>query len=312
MSTAQTTSPNPLAMTSFAWLQLLLLGAIWGGSFFFARVAVQVVPPLTLVLFRVAVAALALHVYLLSRGVRFWDYRHHAFEFAGLGLLMNVIPFSLLFIGQTVLGAGVESILNATTPIWTVVVAAILTVDEKVTINKLVGILLGIFGLVIMIGPGVLTGLGGPLWAEIAVICATLSYAFAGILAKRFKGVPPTVTSTGQMTASTLIMIPVVLIYDGVPAVTTIDTGVWLAILGLGLLSTAFAYILYFSIVRTAGATNASLVTLIVPVSAILLGTIFLDERLAAHDFMGMALIAFGLLIIDGRLMNVWQKRQKV
>ena len=151
MSTAETTTSNPLAMTGFAWLQLLLLGAIWGGSFFFARVAVQVVPPLTLVLFRVLVAALALHLYLLSRGVRFWDYKQHALEFAGLGLLMNVIPFSLLFIGQTVLGAGVESILNATTPIWTVVVAAVLTVDEKVTLNKLVGILLGIFGLVVMI-----------------------------------------------------------------------------------------------------------------------------------------------------------------
>jgi drug/metabolite transporter (DMT)-like permease len=311
VSTAQATSPNPLTMTGFAWAQLLLLGAIWGGSFFFARVAVQVVPPLTLVLFRVVIAALALHIYLLGRGIRFWDYRDHALEFAGLGLLMNVIPFSLLFIGQTVLGAGVESILNATTPIWTVVVAAIFTVDERVTFNKVGGILLGISGLVVMIGPGVLTGLGGPLWAELAVLAATLSYAFAGILAKRFKGVPPTVTSTGQMTASTLIMIPVVLAYDGVPAVTSIDTSVWLAILGLGLLSTAFAYILYFSIVRTAGATNASLVTLIVPVSAILLGTIFLGERLAAHDFMGMALIAFGLIIIDGRLANAWLQRQK-
>jgi drug/metabolite transporter (DMT)-like permease len=113
------------------------------------------------------------------------------------------------------------------------------------------------------------------------------------------------------MTASTLIMIPVVLIYDGVPAVANIDTGVWLAILGLGLLSTAFAYILYFSIVRTAGATNASLVTLIVPVSAILLGTIFLDEELGLQDFLGMALIALGLLTIDGRLLAALQKRQK-
>jgi drug/metabolite transporter (DMT)-like permease len=311
VSTAETTTSNPLAMTGIAWLQLLLLGAIWGGSFFFARVAVQVVPPLTLVLFRVAVAALALHLYLLGRDIRFWDYRQHALEFAGLGLLMNVIPFSLLFIGQTVLGAGVESILNATTPIWTVVVAAVLTVDEKVTLNKLAGILLGIFGLIVMIGPGALTGLGGPLWAELAVIGATLSYAFAGILAKRFKGVPPTVTSTGQMTASTLIMLPLVLVYDGLPDIASIDTGIWLAILGLGLLSTAFAYILYFSIVRTAGATNASLVTLIVPVSAILLGTIFLGEHLAAHDFMGMALIALGLLTIDGRLMASLQDRQK-
>ncbi len=311
MSTAEVTPRDPLAMSGFVWFQLLLLGAIWGGSFFFARIAVQVVPPLTLVLFRVVIAAFALHLYLLGRGIRFWDYREHALGFAGLGLLMNVIPFSLLFIGQTVLGAGVESILNAMTPIWTVLIASVLTVDEKVTANKLGGILLGIFGLVVMIGPGVLTGLGGPLWAEIAVIGATLSYAFAGILAKRFKGVPPTVTSTGQMTASTLIMIPTVLVYDGVPDVASIDSGVWSAILGLGLLSTAFAYILYFSIVRAAGATNSSLVTLIVPVSAILLGTIFLEEQLAAHDFLGMALIALGLLTIDGRLLAALQDRQK-
>ncbi len=306
---SQTIAPRPLAMTGFAWAQLFLLGAIWGGSFFFARIAVQVVPPLTLVLFRVAIAALALHLYLLARGINFWSYRQHALKFAGLGLLMNVIPFSLLFIGQTALGAGVEAILNATTPIWTVVVAAFLTVDEKVTVNKIAGILLGIAGIVTLIGPGALTGLGGPLWAEMLVIAATLSYAFAGILAKRFKGVPPTVTSTGQMTAATLIMIPIVLFWDGVPQIATIDGGVWAAILGLGLLSTAYAYILYFSIVQTAGATNASLVTLIVPVSAILLGTIFLGERLAAHDFLGMGLIALGLLTIDGRLITAMRKR---
>ncbi|TXR47747.1 DMT family transporter [Phyllobacterium endophyticum] len=298
-------------MSGFVWFQLLLLGTIWGSSFFFACVAVQVVPPLTLVLFRVAIAALALHLYLLCRGIRFWDYREHALGFAGLGLLMNVIPFSLLFIGQTVLGAGVESILNAMTPIWTVLIAAVLTVDEKVTANKLGGILLGLLGLVVMVGPGALTGLGGPLWAKAAVIGATLSYAFAGILAKRFKEVPSTVTSTGQMTASTLIMIPTALIYDGVPDLASIDSGVWSAILGLGLLSTAFAYILYFSIVRAAGATNSSLVTLIVPVSAILLGTVFLDEVLAVHDFFGMALIGLGLLTIDGRFVAAIRKRSK-
>lgn len=302
MSITETKPSNPLAMTGLVWLQLLLLGAIWGGSFFFARIAVQVVPPLTLVLFRVVIAALALHIYLLNRGIRFWDYRQYALGFAGLGLLNNVIPFSLLFIGQTALGAGLASILNATTPIWTVILATILTADEKVTPAKLSGILLGIVGLIVMIGPGLLSGFGGPLWAELAVIAATISYAFAGILAKRFKGIPPTVTATGQMTASTLIMIPVVFLYDGVPNLSGIGGGVWSAILGLGLLSTAFAYILYFSIIRAAGATNASLVTLIVPVSAILLGTIFLSETLGAQDYLGMALIAFGLLIIDGRV----------
>ncbi len=307
----RTIMPKPLTMTGYAWLQLLLLGAIWGGSFFFARIAVQIVPPLTLVLFRVAIAALALHLYLMSRGINFWNYHQHALGFAGLGILNNVIPFSLLFIGQTVLGAGLESILNATTPIWTVIIAALLTVDEKITANKLAGILLGIFGIVVMMGPGALTGLGGPLWAELAVIGATLSYAFATILAKRFKGVPPTVTATGQMTASTLIMIPVMLLHDGAPDLASIDSSVWSAIIALGILSTAFAYILFFSIVQAAGATNASLVTLIVPVSAILLGTIFLGERLAVHDFIGMALIGCGLLTIDGRLLTAVRNRQK-
>ncbi|MHC1548421.1 DMT family transporter [Phyllobacterium sp. K27] len=311
MSIADAKAPPPLSMSGFVWLQLLLLGAIWGGSFFFARIAVQVVPPLTLVLFRVVIAALALHIYLASRGINFWDYRRHALGFAGLGLLNNVIPFSLLFIGQTALGAGLASIFNATTPIWTVILATILTADEKVTVPKLVGILLGIVGIVVMIGPGILTGLGGPLWAELAVITATLSYAFASILAKRFKGIPPTVTATGQMTASTLIMIPVVLLYDGLPHLDAITPGIWSAILGLGLLSTAFAYILFFSIVKASGATNASLVTLIVPVSAVLLGTIFLSETLAAQDIAGMALIAIGLLVIDGRLLAIFRTRNR-
>lgn len=308
VSVADAKVPPTLSMSGFVWLQLLLLGAIWGGSFFFARIAVQVVPPLTLVLFRVVIAALALHIYLASRGVNFWDYRRHALGFAGLGLLNNVIPFSLLFIGQTALGAGLASIFNATTPIWTVILATILTADEKVTAAKLAGIFMGIVGIVVMIGPGILTGLGGPLWAELAVITATISYAFASILAKRFKGIPPTVTATGQMTASTLIMIPVVLLHDGMPHLDGISLGVWSAILGLGLLSTAFAYILFFSIVKASGATNASLVTLIVPVSAVLLGTIFLNEKLAVQDIAGMALIALGLLIIDGRILALSRK----
>ncbi|MEP7454640.1 DMT family transporter [Phyllobacterium sp. SB3] len=298
-------------MTGFVWLQLLLLGAIWGGSFFFARIAVQVVPPLTLVLFRVVIAALALHIYLVSRGVNFWDYRRHALGFAGLGLLNNVIPFSLLFIGQTALGAGLASIFNATTPIWTVILATILTADEKVTPAKLGGIILGITGIIVMIGPGILTGLGGPLWAEIAVIIATLSYAFASILAKRFKGIPPTVTATGQLTASTIVMLPIVMLYDGLPDLGAIAPSIWSAILGLAILSTAFAYILFFSIVKAAGATNASLVTLIVPVSAVLLGTIFLSETLALQDILGMALIAFGLLIIDGRFVALLRSDRK-
>lgn len=306
MTTPQNSSPaTPApALTGAVWAQLLLLGAIWGGSFFFARVAVQVVPPLTLVFFRVALAALALHIYLAARGQSLWQWRQYGPAFLIQGLLNNVVPFSLLFAGQTVLGAGLASILNATTPIWTVIVAALLTSDEKISLKKIIGILLGIAGTVVMIGPSAVSSLGGPLWAEFAILGATLSYAFAAVYAKRFKGVPPTVTATGQLTGSTLIMIPLVLVMDGIPDLTAPGPHVWAAILALSLISTAFAYILFFSIVRAAGATNSSLVTLIVPVSAILLGAQFLGERLDLADYLGMGLIALGLVALDGRLFS--------
>jgi len=289
-------------MTLRDWGQLLLLGAIWGGSFFFARIAVAEMHPLVLVLFRVAIAAIALQLYLAIRGPSFRLAFPHAGLFFLLALANNVVPFSLIFAGQTALGAGVASVLNATTPFWTLILANALTSDEKLSWNKLAGIGLGIAGTAVMIGPGLLAGLGGPVWAKFALIGASLSYAVALMIARRFKGVPSPVIATGQLTASTIIMIPVVLFTYGPAGLFSASPPVWAAVLALALLSTAFAYILYFNLVASAGATNASLVTLIVPASAILLGLLFLGERLALFEFCGMALIAFGLVTIDGRL----------
>lgn len=291
-------------MTARDWAQLFLLGAIWGGSFFFARIAVAEIPPLTLVLFRVAIAAIALHLYLLARGPSFKLALPHASSFFLLALLNNVIPFSLIFAGQTVLGAGLASVLNATTPFWTLIVANTLTSDEKLNWNKVAGILLGIAGTAVMIGPGLIAGLGGPVWAKFALVGASLSYAFALIVARRFKGVPPAVMATGQLTASTVMMLPVVLVMHGTAGLFDASAPVWTAVLALALVSTAFAYILYFNVIASAGATNTSLVTLIVPASAILLGTAFLGERLDFFELAGMALIAFGLVTIDGRLLR--------
>lgn len=282
---------------------LLVLGAIWGGSFFFARIAVTEIRPLTLVLFRVTIAAAALHVYLIARGISL----RPAFQLAGgfvlLATLNNVIPFSLIFAGQTELGAGLASVLNATTPFWTALIAHILTVDEKLTWNKIAGIVLGIAGTAVMIGPGLLAGLGGPVWAKFALVGASISYALALMVARRFKGVPPTVVAAAQLTASTVIMIPVVLIVNGPNGLFAASAHVWAAVFALALLSTAFAYILYFNLVASAGATNASLVTLIVPASAILLGAVFLGERLEAFELVGILLIGLGLVTIDGRLL---------
>lgn len=298
----QTVQREPMALKD--WAQLLLLGAIWGGSFFFARIAVAEVHPLVLVFFRVSIAAVALHLYLAIRGPSFRIAFAHTGLFFALAVTNNIIPFSLIFAGQTELGAGLAAILNATTPFWTLIVANFFTDDEKLSPGKIAGIALGIGGTVVMIGPGLSSGLSGPVWAKFALIGATMSYAVALMIARRFKSVPSPVVATGQFTASTIMMIPVVLIVHGPSGLFSASPPVWAAVLALAILSTAFAYILYFNLVASAGATNASLVTLVVPVSAILLGVAFLGEHLEAFEIVGMAIIALGLVTIDGRFLH--------
>ena len=298
------TSAAAKSMSARDWGMLILLGALWGGSFFFARVAVAEIHPLTLVLYRVAIAALALHVYLAAVGPSF----RLAFPLAGsffvLALLNNVIPFTLMFSGQTELGAGAASILNATTPFWTMLLANVATDDDKLSWNKVVGVIFGIAGTAVMIGPGVIADLGAPAWAKLALVGTAVSYAFAAVFARRFRALPPQIVATGQLTASTIIMVPVVLLWNGTEGLFSASPVAWAAVLGLALLATSLGYILFFALIGSAGSTNTSLVTLVVPVSAILLGALFLDERLAAFEFAGMALIAVGLIVIDGRLVR--------
>ena len=299
-------TPSPAirtAMGSVEWLLLILLGVIWGSGFFFAHIAVTEIPPLTLVLLRVGIAAVALHVYLLAIGVSFAPALSRWRLFVALSLSNNIVPFALIFTGQTVLGAGVASVLNATTPFWTIIIANAFTRDEKASWNKVAGVLLGIGGTAIMIGPGLIAGLGGPAWAKFALIGAAISYAITLIVARRFRGMPSTLVATGQVSTSTVIMIPVALLANGTSGMVDLSALAWMSVLALALLSTSLGYLLYFTIIARAGATNASLVTLIVPMSAILLSAIFLGERLHLFEVAGMALIAGGLLTIDGRLL---------
>lgn len=296
--------PAPTYMSVRDWAMLVLLGLLWGGSFFFARVAVLEIDPLVLVLLRVSIAAAALHFYLAVRGPSFAAALPMAGAFFGLAMLNNVIPFSLMFLGQTELGAGLASVLNATTPFWTVILANAFTDDEKLTGRKLAGIGLGIAGTAVMIGPGLFAGLGGPVWAKFALVGTAMSYGCAAIFARRFRALPAPIVATGQLTASTVIMVPVVLMTGGLGMLADASPEAWASVVALALVSTAIAYILYFSLIASAGATNASLVTLIVPVFAILLGALFLAERLALFELAGMALIGSGLVVIDGRLLR--------
>lgn len=302
------------SMTPVEWLMLLTLSVLWGGSFFFTGVAIKELPPFTIVVLRVGLAAIILNVVIRAIGLKMPTDKAVWAAFFGMGLLNNVIPFSLIVWGQSHIASGLASILNATTPLSTVIVAHFLTQDEKMTGNRLAGVIAGLIGVVVMIGPEVLEGLGTNVVAQLAVLGAALSYAFAGVFGRRFKkmGVAPLMTATGQVTAATLILLPISLMVDQPWQLPMPSAGTWGALIGIAALSTALAYILYFRILATAGATNLLLVTFLIPVSAIILGSLALGERLDPKHFLGMALIGVGLAAIDGRLFKALRKPKEV
>ncbi len=299
-------TPVMPSMGRAEWIQLIALSVLWAGSFFFVAVALRAVPPLTLVTLRVGLAALMLAAALAVRGERWPRERATWRAFLVMGALNNVVPFCLIVWGQTHIASGLAAILNATTPLTTAVVAHYSTADERLTPNRLAGVLLGLIGVVAMIGPDALRGLGAHAAAELAVIGATISYAFAGIYGRRFKrmGVTPITSAAGQVTASTALLLPIALLVDRPWTLAVPPPEVWAAILGVAALSTALGYVLYFRILARAGANNLLLVTFLIPISAILLGVLVLGERLAATHLLGMAFIAAGLAAIDGRVLR--------
>lgn len=296
-------------MGPIEWLLLVILSILWGGSFFFAKVALAELHPFTLVLCRVGLAALTLNLAVLMRGERLPGDLRQWCAFFAMGALNNLVPFSLISWGQTQIASGLAAILNAATPLFTVVVAHVLTKDERLTTGRGTGVILGFAGVAAMIGPEALRGLDLHVLGEIAVLAATLAYAFAGIFGRRFRGLPPLVTAAGQVTATTILMLPIALVVapPWTMAVPRFET--WGAVVGIALLSTAVGYTIYFRILAVAGATNLLLVTFLIPVSALLLGATLLGERLDAHHFAGMALIGLGLAAIDGRPLAFLKRR---
>lgn len=281
---------------------LLSLAAVWGGSFFFAEIALQEVPPLTITLHRVvwAVPVLALIVRMkgipVPRSARVWG------SYLVMGALNNAIPFSLIFWGQTQIESGLASILNGTSAVFGAVVAGVLLVDEPLTTKKIVGAALGVVGVAFIMGPGVLSGLEPGNLAQLAILAAALSYAFASVWGKTMlAGQPPLMNALGMLVGSAVLMVPFVLMFDG-PPILALSASVWGALLGLALLSTVLAYVLYFSILVRAGAANLMLVTLLIPPFAIGLGVVFLGERMGPEAWIGFAIIAAGFAVTDGRL----------
>lgn len=299
-------------MNSADWLILGTLALVWGGAFFLIGVAVRHVQPLTYVSLRLTIAAAAMLLFVRARGHSIGLPRQVWTSIILLAVLNNALPFTLFGWGQTHIASGLASILNATTPIWGVVVAHFLTSDERMTLRKIAGVLLGFSGVAIMIGPSLLASIGTSALAQLACVTASLSYALAAVWARRFRGlgISPMSITTGQLSAGAIIMLPMSLIVDRPWTQAFPPVSALAAITALALLCTAFGYVLYFRLIETSGATNALLVTLLVPPVAILLGALFLDETLAPQDFAGLGLIALGLAAIDGRLVRALAPRR--
>ena len=289
-------------MSGREWGLLILLSIIWGGSFFFAKAALGDFGPLSIVLARVAIgsAALLLLVFVsgkaMPRDFALWR------DFAIMGLLNNAIPFSLIFWGQQEIASGLAATLNATTPIFAILAGKLFHPEARIRANQMIGIGLGVLGVAALMGPAAFGNLGQGFAGQIAVLMAAVSYAFASHFGRRFQGLPPILPAAGQVTCSAIIMAPIALLIETPWQRAMPGPLAWSYVAGLGILCTAVAYLIFFRVLATAGAVNMMLVTILVPPSAILLGFLFLGESLTGSDFLGLALIATGLLAIDGRI----------
>lgn len=288
-------------MTATDWLLLLVLSVMWGGSFYFTKIAVLEIPPMTLALYRVAIAAATLAVlahamgHSLPRDAATWR------NLALMAAFNNVISFTLIFWGQIYITIGLAGILNGTTPLFGVLAAHLMTHDERLSIGRIVGLIAGFVGVVLLIGPDLLTDLGTHVIAEFACLAGAFSFGLGAVLARRVRGYPSIVVATGQLSMSTALLLPFVLLFDRPEAVFAASKPAIWAMLSLALFSSALAYLIYFRIIARAGATNALIVTFLSPVSAIVLGVVLLHEAVDAHQLAGMAAIFIGIAAIDGR-----------
>lgn len=303
-------------MDATDWTTLLTLSVLWGGSFFFVSVAVTDLPPLTIVLARVGLAALILHLVLRLRGENFPTESKVLTAFLVMGLINNVVPFTLFVWAQAQIAGGLAAILNATTPLFGLLVAHVFTDDEKLNPRKISGMFIGFGGVMVMLMPSALTSQSDQsigIWPQLACLGSAVAYAFGGVYARRFSRwkVSPMATATGQVTASTLLMLPLVLLIEAPWRLAPPSTDTVLALLGLAGVSTALAYLLYFRLLSRAGAVNLLLVTFLIPVSAIWLGFMFLEERLAVWELAGMGVIGVGLAVLDGRPLAYLARRSK-
>ena len=292
------------------WLLLVFLSVLWGATFFFIAIANPEVPPFTLVLARVAIAALVLVPLVFLLGYRLpasfaaWQ------PFIVQAIINNVIPFTLMVYGQQRIASGLAAVLNATTPLFTLIVARLFA-GETLTATKVLGVLLGAAGVAVLIGPDALTANASSVIGMMCILGGTLSYAFSALWMRRLRHIPPLVSSAAQLTCSTALLLPIAALLDRFWLLPVPSASAMLAVLGLAVFSTALAYIVFFKISASAGPSNVMLVTLLIPVTATALGVLVLDETLTIHQIVGALIIASGLVVIDGRLLARFRREAK-
>lgn len=298
-------------MSGGDWGIILLLSLLWGGAFFFIEIGLRGFPANTFVFLRVALAIAPMMIALRIMGLSLPRDRQSWMQLFVLGFINCALPFVLFFWGQTYIDSGLASVLNATTPLWGVVTAHFLTRDEKATPARVIGVLLGMVGIVVMVGNDAAKGISNNVLAQAACLLATLSYALAAIYGRKLSQstMVPTVIATGQVITAAIIMLPLMLFIDQPWTLPMPGWDAISAVIALSLFSTSFAYFFYFRLIDRAGASNAMLVAFIMPVVAILLGVMALGEVIHTKEIIGALLIAIGLLAIDGRLFRLLPRR---
>ena len=299
-------------MSNKAWLLLLFLSLIWGSSFYFIGEGVKSVPPLTLVFYRIFFAGLALYLVFLwlrrrlPKKLDFW------IKVSVMALLNNIIPFTLIAWGQQTISGGLASILNSNTAFAAVFLAAAFIPSEKLGIRRIIGTLIGICGVTLVTGFDVLNEITLTSLSQLAVLLASISYALGSVWGQTQLSVyEPKDIACGTLLIGSLISVPFVILINGLPNLAVFDLKFILILFGLSIAGTAIAYIVYFRILELAGAANLMLVTIIVPVFAILIDVALLEKWISKQTFAGFILISLGLLLIDGRIWWAMLKKLK-
>jgi drug/metabolite transporter (DMT)-like permease len=289
-------------MGPIEWALLIILSAIWGGSFYFFAVIIKELPVFTIVFFRVFLATVALWLIVVLTKQQLPEFRNSWHNYLLMGLFNNVIPFSLIVWGEQRVAPGLAAVLNASTPFFAVVVAHLSTQNEKLTWNRLGGAMIGLTGVAALVGFDAVKNLGTDLVFQLAIVGASVSYGISTIFGRRLTGAAPIVTAASQTAVSSAMLLPLMLMIDHPFSIAAPSLNAVLSLIALALLCTALAYVIFFNIVKRAGMTNVTLVTLLVPVSAMFLGAMFLNEQISGRHFLGMAVIGIGLALIDGRI----------